>query len=55
VLGQADRKGLEQRVQGRELRPLDVPVGDLDLAVQIEAVGEPRVQRVGNLLAGIFR
>jgi len=27
-------------MQRRELRALDVPVGDLDLAVQVEAVGE---------------
>ena len=52
VVGEADGEGLEQRVKGREVRALDVPVGDLDLAVQVEAVGEARVERDGDLLAG---
>ena len=55
VRGQADREGLEQRMQRRELRALDVPVRDLDLAVQVEAVGQALVQRRGDGLCGRFR
>jgi hypothetical protein len=55
VVGQADRKRFEQRVKRRELRALDVPVRDLDLAVQVEAVRQARVERVGDIGAGGFR
>jgi hypothetical protein len=45
VIGQADRERFEQRMERRELRALDVPVRDLDLAVQIQSVGEPLIER----------
>ena len=37
-----------------ELGALDVPVRDLDLAVQVEAVGEARVQVLRDHLAGLL-
>src|SRR5207247_3702667 len=54
VVGQAHREGLEQRMQGREVRALDVPVGDLDLAVQVQAVGQPRVERLREAPPCVF-
>jgi hypothetical protein len=38
---------------GGELRALDVPVRDLDLRVQVEAIGEHGAQRIAELLAGV--
>ena len=37
-VGEAHREGLEERVKGCEVGALDVPVGDLDLGVQVEPV-----------------
>src|SRR6266571_1916702 len=54
VVGQAHREGLEQRMQRREVRALDVPVGDLDLAVQVQAVRQPRVERLREALPRVF-
>jgi hypothetical protein len=52
VRRQTDREGFEQGVERGKARTLDVPVGDLDLAVQIEPVGQPLVERIGNGLTG---
>jgi hypothetical protein len=51
--GEGDGELLEERVEGREERALHVPVGDLDLGVQVEAVGEPGVQRGGDVAARV--
>jgi hypothetical protein len=49
------RERVEQRVQRSELRALDVPVRDLDLRVQVEAIGEHAAQRVTELACGLRR
>jgi hypothetical protein len=54
VRGQAHGEGFEQRVQGRKLRALDVPVRDLDLTVQVESVAEAGVERLGELPARLL-
>jgi hypothetical protein len=43
---------VEQQVQADEVRPLDVPVGLLDLRLQVLAVGEPGVEQLDRLDAG---
>ena len=40
---------VEQLVQGDEVRPLDVPVGLLGLRLQVDAVGQPRVEQLDHL------
>src|SRR5262249_24930153 len=52
VQREAHGEGLEEGMQRRELRPLDVPMRDLDLPVQIEAVGQARVEDLDELLTG---
>src|SRR5262249_17601285 len=52
---QSDGKGLEQRVQSSELRPLDVPMRDFDLTMQVETIRQARIQRIGDLATGLGR
>jgi hypothetical protein len=54
VQRQANRESLEQGVERRELRSFDVSVGNLALAVEIEAVGEAGFQRLGDLHARLL-
>src|SRR5687768_299124 len=42
-------------MQGHELRTLEVPMSDLDLAMQVEAVGEARVQRLRDRATDLGR
>ena len=46
---------VEQLVQGDELRALHVPVGLLALGLEIDAVGEPPVEQLGDLGPGLHR
>jgi hypothetical protein len=49
VIRQAHREAFEEGVQRSEVRALDVPVGDLELGVLLEAVGEALVEGRLNL------
>jgi hypothetical protein len=46
---------VEQLVQRDEVRPLDVPVGLLGLRLEVDAVGEPRVEQFDRLGADLLR
>src|SRR6185369_4304000 len=51
---QRDGERFEQRMQGGKLRPLDVPMRDFDLTMQIEAVREACVEHIAQRLSGRF-
>ena len=46
---------VEQLVQGDEIRALHVPVSMLGLRAQVDRVGEPRIQQLDHLGAGVHR
>jgi len=52
--GKGHGEGLVERMEGGEVGPLDVPVGHLDLRVEVEPVGEGGVERLGHPDPGLL-